>query len=268
MDTLKLYIRLVSFSIYSQMQYRASFILTAIAYFLAIGIEIVTLFFLFERFHSIGSWNLEEVALLYGIVNIAFSLSEALGCGFDKFSTMVKSGDFDRVLLRPRSTLLQVAGNRLDLMRFGRLIQGVFVSTWALHALDLHLSLWALFHMSFATLGATLLFTGVFVFQATLCFWTTESLEVVHTVSHGSLEIGRYPLFVFEKWLQGFFVFIVPLACVSYYPVLTILGHHDGNALPLPLWAGTLTPIAGILFFLLACYFWRCGVLRYCSTGS
>jgi ABC-2 type transport system permease protein len=65
---------------------------------------------LFDRFGSLVEWELGEVAFMYGIVNIAFAISDAATRGFDVFGTMVKSGDFDRLLVRPRSTVLQLAG--------------------------------------------------------------------------------------------------------------------------------------------------------------
>ena len=37
---------------------------------------------------------------------------------------MVASGDFDRLLVRPRSTVLQLLGQELALRRLGRLVQG------------------------------------------------------------------------------------------------------------------------------------------------
>jgi len=54
--------------------------------------------------------TLPEVAVLYGMVTTGFALAEAFGRGFDVFASYVKSGDFDRFLLRPRRIALQVGG--------------------------------------------------------------------------------------------------------------------------------------------------------------
>ena len=67
-------------------------------------------------------------------VRIAFA--DAAAFGFDKFGDMVKSGDFDRLLLRPRSTALQLAGQELMLRRVGRLAQGLAILLWASAFLD------------------------------------------------------------------------------------------------------------------------------------
>ena len=47
----------------------------------------------------------------------------------------VKTGDFDRLLLRPRTTTLQLTGLRAGLTRIGRLAQGVIVLAIATHLL-------------------------------------------------------------------------------------------------------------------------------------
>ena len=86
---------------------------------------------LFSRFGSLRGWQLGEVALFYGVINISYALSEALGRGFDMFSFQVISGEFDRTLLRPRSTELQVLAHDFQLMRSGRLFQGLAVTVWA-----------------------------------------------------------------------------------------------------------------------------------------
>ena len=72
-----------------------------------------------------------------GTANIAFALAEGIGRGFDTFPNLVKRGDFDRLLLRPHSTALQVAGQDLQLMRLGRLLQGLAVLLWAATSLPI-----------------------------------------------------------------------------------------------------------------------------------
>ena len=74
---------------------------------LVTAVEFFGIWALFARFGSLSEWTLPEVALFYGTVNVEFVFADALGRGFDVFSIQVKSGEFDRLLLRPRSTILQ-----------------------------------------------------------------------------------------------------------------------------------------------------------------
>jgi ABC-2 type transport system permease protein len=56
----------------------------------------------------------------------------------------------------------------------------------------------------------------------------------------------------------------VPLACVTYYPALAILGRTDPATDPV-CW---LAPLAGFAFLALSLRLWRFGVSHYRSTGS
>ena len=266
-DNLQLYFKLLGISIRGQMQYRASFILTTIGSFLTTCVEFLAIWALFDRFKSLQGWRLEEVALFYGIVHVAFALAEAIGRGFDTFSDMVKSGDFDRLLLRPRSTALQVAAQELQLMRIGRLLQGLVVLIWAAGALNVE---WSIAHVGllmFAIIGGVCLFIGLFVLQATLSFWTIESLEIMNTMTYGGIETSQYPLSIYRPWFRKFFTFVVPLACVSYFPALAILGRED-TAIGSPQWFLWVAPAIGIIFLMVCLQFWKFGVRHYRSTGS
>lgn len=265
-DALCLLGRYLSVSIRSQMQYRASFLLSALGQFLITGIEFVGVWALFARFGRLGDWTLREVALFYGAVNVAFALADALSTGFDQFASMVRRGDFDRLLVRPRSPVLQLAGQELALRRVGRLAQGGAILVWAMAGLELDWSVSKFLLLMFAIGGAVCLFFGLIVVQATLCFWTTESLEIVNTMTYGGVQAAQYPLAVYGLWLRRLFTVIVPLACVAYFPLVAVLGRAD--PLGSPPWFQAISPLAGIVFLLLALWLWRFGVRRYTSTGS
>ncbi|MBC7236832.1 MAG: ABC-2 family transporter protein [Chloroflexi bacterium] len=261
-----LYGRYVAISIRSQMQYRASFAMLAAGHFLSTGIEFLGVLVLFDRFGSLQGWGLPEVALFYGMVNVSFAVAEGVGRGFDTFARLVRGGDFDRLLLRPRGTALQVAGQEIDLLRIGRFSQGLFVLVWASMALGVEWNGARIGLLLLAVLGGACFFVGLFVLQATMCFWTTESLEIVNTVTYGGVEAGQFPLSVYRDWLQRLFTFIVPLGLVTYFPAIAILGRED----PLGTTRGFqyAAPLIGVAFLCLALRVWRFGERHYRSTGS
>ncbi|HET6382810.1 MAG TPA: ABC-2 family transporter protein [Armatimonadota bacterium] len=266
LDAIRLYFRYLGISMRAQMQYRASFLMMTVGQCAATGIEFLGIWALFARFGSLRGWTLPEVALFYGIINCGFAVAESLGRGFDIFPELVKSGDFDRVLLRPRSTILQIAGREFQLMRFGRLAQGLAVLIWAL----LHLKIvwdFARAALLCATIGsAAYLFYGLLVLQATMSFWTVETLEILNTVTYGGTETGQYPLTIYRPWFRRFFTFVVPIACANYLPVGAILGMAD--PLGASTWAQWSAPAGGFVFLLISLQIWKVGVRHYRSTGS
>ncbi|MEM7220366.1 MAG: ABC-2 family transporter protein [Pseudomonadota bacterium] len=267
MSGLRLYLRYLGVSIRSQMQYRASFFAASLGTFIVTGVEAVGIWALFERFGHLTQWTLSQVALFYGLVNIAFAFTDALARGFDLFGAQfVKTGNFDRLLVRPRSTFLQLAGHEFTLYRVGRLTMGVLVLAYALATLDLSWGIAEFAVFLFALVGAFLFFYGLIVIQATISFWTTESLEIMNALTYGGVETAQYPLAIYREGFRRFFTYAVPLGCVSYFPMVYVLGIDD------PLGSSRLfqaaSPLAGFLFFGLTLLFWRFGLRRYASTGS
>jgi len=236
MDALRLYGRYVGISVRAQLTYRATFAMKAIGHLLVTGIEFLAIWALFARFGTLGGWTLREVGLLYAIVDIAFAINEATNRGFDKFDSILKKGDFDRMLLRPRSTILQLLGFELQLMRVGRLSQGIAVLVWASGSI------------AWSPGGGA--------------FWTIESLEVWNAFTYGGNYAAGYPMDIYRRWFRRFFTAVVPLACTAYLPARAILGRD-----PIDAWH-LAAPCAGIGFLVIALGVWRLGVRHHASTGT
>jgi ABC-2 type transport system permease protein len=263
---LRLYFRYIGISIQSQLQYRVSFVLQTLGHGLTTAIEFLGVWALFNRFGQLRGWTLPEVAMFYGVISITFALADAIGRGFDQFASMVKAGDFDRVLLRPRSTVLQLIGQDFTLKRAGRLGQGALVLAWAISSMPRTWSPVTPLLLLAAIVGGVCLFIGLVVLQATSAFWTTESLEVWNVFTYGGVYMCQYPIAIYRPWFRQFFTIVIPLACVNYFPVLAIL--HRNDPLGSPVLLQWLAPLAGVAFLMVALQLWRFGVLHYRSTGS
>ena len=266
LDALRLYGRYVGVSLRAQMQYPASFIMLSTGQLLVTAIEFLGIWALFARFGSLCEWTLPEVALFYGMVHVAFALSEAVARGFDVFPGMVRNGEFDRVLLRPRTTALQIGAQHLYLTRIGRLSQGLAILLYGAWALGVPWSLAKAGLLVASVLGGACLFSGLFVLQATASFWTIESLEIVNCVTYGGVEAAQFPVTIFRPWFRRLFTFLLPLATINYFPAHAIIGRPE--PLGSPVLFQWLTPVFGVVFLAATLQIWRVGVRHYRSTGS
>lgn len=267
MNALALYGRYVVVSLRAQAQYPGATLMLAVGHCAATAIEILGVFALFDRFGPVGGWSFGEVALFYALVNITFSIADLLTRGFEVFGTdFVRTGAFDRVLLRPRSPALQLAGYEVRLSRLGRLVQGFAVLILAGRLVPIDWDAGTVAIAVWAVAGGVALFVGILVLQATLAFWTVESLEIANVLTYGGVQAAQYPLNIYADWFRRLLTFGVPLASVSYYPVLAILKRPD--PLGAPDWLLPVTPLAGFAFLALSLLAWRAGITRYASTGS
>ncbi|UCD08871.1 MAG: ABC-2 family transporter protein [Dehalococcoidales bacterium] len=265
-DSIQVYFKLIGINIRSQLQYRSAFIMMLLGNFAVTFIEFIGIVVLFTRFGTIQGWRLEEVAMFYGIINVGYAVSEAFGRGFDHFHLQVIHGEFDRTLLRPRSTALQVLAHDFLLLRAGRLLQGLVILIWASVNIGIAWNIAKVLLLFVSLIGNVCVFTGLLILQATMCFWSTQGLEVMNSFTYGGVETVQWPLPIFKKWFAGIFVFIIPLACVNYFPALAIMGKSD--PLNTPIWFQWLSPLIGLLFLWISLKVWKFGVRHYHSTGS
>jgi ABC-2 type transport system permease protein len=264
--TLRLYFRLIGAQIRSEMQYRASLIAETFGALLITGLDFAAIAILLGRFQAIGGWTLAEVAFLYGASTISFSIAELNAGGYDYFDQIVVRGDFDRLMIRPLGLFFQVITEAWPLRRFGRLTQGLFAFSLALIWLHPAWSVldWAFLGMMLA--GGTLFFFAIYIIGSTACFWSPQTSELTNIFTYGGQFMTSYPMSIYERWMRGFFTFIIPLAFINYYPSLHLLRKTDPFGMPA--WVAYLSPVVAVLAFAAALAFWRFGVRHYQSTGS
>lgn len=265
-NALALYRRYAAASIRSQLQYRAALVMTSLGVLLITGADFVAVWALFDRFGQIRGWRLPEIALFYGLISITWALCDAISRGFEDFDRTVRAGDFDRILLRPRSTVLQLLGQELTVRRVGRLAQGVFVLGYACVAGDIAWTVGRAALMVAAVAGGICVFLGILVLQATSAFWTVEALEVWNAFTYGGVTMSQYPLAIYRPWFRSLFIYVFPIGCAIYFPGLGILGRAD--PLGAPAFVDWLAPLAGPVFLAACLQVWRLGVRHYRSTGS
>ncbi len=267
MNSLALLGRYYAASMRAQMQYPASAIMLGTGAFLVTIIDMLAVWALFDRFGQVQGWGLGDIAVFYGVISASFAITDFFTRGFDIFgSAFVKTGAFDRVLLRPRSPTLQLIGYEFRLSRFGRLAQALLVLFVGAALVDLQWTPEKAVLLAWTIAGGVALFAGLMVLQASFAFWTTESLEVFNVLTYGGVQAGQFPLSLYAGWFRNLLIFIVPIGCVAYYPVLALLDQPD--PLGAPAWWLPTAPAMGFLFLAASFLAWRAGIARYTSTGS
>ena len=259
--SIKLYMKYVSINVRSAMQYKTSFLLTAIGQFLVSFNVFLGIYFMFDRFHSVKGYTYSEVLLCFSIMLLEFSLAEMYARGFDAFGSIVRSGSFDRILLRPQNEITQVLGSKFELTRIGRMLQAIVMFIYGITNSNIDWSFLKVLTVIFMLIGGTALFTGLFIIYASLCFFTLEGLEIMNILTDGAREHGKYPLDIYGKRMLQFTTFIVPYALVQYYPLQYILGRTTNLFY-------VFLPLLAVLFLIPCLMLWKFGVRHYKSSGS
>lgn len=263
MSGVRLYFRYVAAAFRSQMQYPASFVMHVVGSFALQITHLISLVMLFDRFDTLGRWTLQEVLIFDGMALMSSAFAKVYMRGLLNVGTMVQSGEFDRILLRPRSTILQAMGADLQFMRLGEFINGlvpfaigVIMVRPGWNAFD-----WMLVVMAM-TLGS-MTYAGIALIRAAVSFYTVESLELFNIFIYGGVEANTKPMDIYIGWFRDFFVYVIPLGAINYLPMSVLLDMHY-----VPDWLAYTSPLMGVVFFAVCMLAWRIGVRHYRSTGS
>ncbi|SDX60807.1 ABC transporter permease [Paenibacillus sp. CF384] len=260
---MSLYLKYMKIILKSEMQYRVSFLLLTLGQCLTPFTTFAGVYFMFEQFGQLKGWSFYEVVLCFAVTQMAFSFTECFGRGFDVFSSLVVSGDFDRLLVRPRGTVIQVFGSKFEFARIGRLLLSTAILVWSAGNLDVDWTALKVTTLVLMVISGIVIFTGIFILAASVSFWTVQGLEIANIFTDGGREMTQYPLNIYHKWVKRLFTFVIPFGCVNYLPLLYILGREGGDH---PFYA--MVPLAGFLFLVPCLLVWRIGVRHYRSTGS
>ena len=256
-----LYKRYLSMLLKSQLQYKASFVMTTIGQFLVSFTTFLSMYFMFSRFHQVDGYSFAEVLLCFAVVLMAFSFTECFARGFDVFPRLIRTGELDRILVRSRGVVFQVLTSTMEFTRFGRFFQALLVMIYAIPASGVVWTWDKIFTLYMMFLGGVAVFAGLFVLYAAFSFFTIDGLEFMNIFTDGSREFGKYPLSIYGEGVLKLLTYVIPIALFQYYPFLYLIGRTQNR------WMMVL-PLLGWLF-LIPCYgFFRLGLSRYQSTGS
>jgi len=256
-----LYLKYLTIHLKSEMQYKASFLFLTIGNFLMQFSTFLGVHFMFSLFHEVDGFTYAQVFLCYAVVTMAFSLAEMFGSGFERLSRMIGNGEFDRALVRPRNMAFQILVSRTSFVRIGATVQAAIVFFWAIPHSGVLWTWDKILTLCLMVICGSLIFSILFLIQATFAFFTTEGLEFMNILTYGGRDHGRYPYSIYGKEVLRFLTFVIPFALFQYYPLLYLLDMESSKLY-------MFAPLLGLLFLVPGYVFFRLGLRHYKSTGS
>ena len=207
---MKLYRKYLAMLLKCQLQYKASFFLTALGQFLVSFTAALGVFFMFTRFHHVNGFTFHQVLISFSIVLMAFSLAECFARGFDTFPNLIRTGMLDRILVRPRNVIFQVLTSQMEFSRIGRLLQSVLMLIFAMTFGEVVWTFDKILTLVFMLLGGVCIFSGLFMVYAGISFFTIEGLEFMNIFTDGSREFGKYPVSIYGEGVLKFYTYVIP----------------------------------------------------------
>ncbi|WP_144701361.1 ABC transporter permease [Fictibacillus phosphorivorans] len=261
---MNLYLKLLSGSLRSRMQYKMNFLVSSLSYGLIMAVDFVLLAAILQRFDDIKGWNLYEVGLLYGISSVAITLYRVFCVEVHNFERYMVEGEFDSLLIRPVSPLSLLLTKNIDLSRIGGTIQGVLILVISIIGLKLNnVELFLLLiYLPVTIFSGLVICFSLGLITATIAFWTQRIKDFQTFTLYAPFNAANYPMNIYPGWLKIIFFTVIPVGFMNYTPILFLL-NKGGD-----LWNLALPPLVSIIFLFISLRFWKFGIRHYHSTGS
>jgi len=247
------------------MQYRVDFLVRGLIAFLWSAITLIPLLVVFGVRKQVAGWSFPEALVVVAWFTLLRAVLEgAVSPSLTAVVEHVRKGTLDFVLLKPADAQFLVSTAKFEPWRFVD-VAGALV----------------LFAYAFAKLGrwpspgqvaAGLLFLGlavvilysIWILVVSAAFWVVK----VDNLSYlfGSLfDVGRWPIDVLRGVWRGsltvVFTVVFPVALMTTYPALALLGRLD-------LKTAALALAGGLAFSVIARRVWRRALAMYTSASS
>lgn len=139
-------------------------------------------------------------------------------------------------------------------------VQAIAMFAYGFAVSDVHWTIPKAAAVLLMLIGGTVVFSGIFLIYASICFFTLEGLEFINIFTDGAREYGKYPVCIYGKRILQLSTFVIPYALIQYYPLLYLLDRRKP-------YYGFL-PLIACLFMIPCLLLWKLGVRHYKSCGS
>jgi ABC-2 type transport system permease protein len=243
------------------MQYRIDFLGHLVLAFFWSASSLVPLFVLFQQRDEVAGWSWAEALVVVAWFNVLKGvLNSVIQPSLTQVVEHIRKGTLDFVLIKPADAQFLVSTARFELMQLADSVAGLVILGYALTILE-HLP-------SAVDVAATvlLLFCAMAILYAIWILVVSLAFVFVKVdnLSYLFLSIydaARWPASVFRGGFALLFTFVLPLALMTTYPALAVLGRIEA--------VQVVTPIGVAAAFLVAARLvWLRAIRRYTSAGG
>ena len=266
MNTIRLYLRSMAMLIRCQLEYPASFFMQTLAQLVMEGGEMMAVILVIDRFERLGQWMPGDLFFFFGLMSVSFYLTEIFGRGITgNFPYLIRSGQLDTLLLRPRGILTQVLCSAADPRRITCVVVGVTALVLGSGMSGIAWTFWKALALLESILMGCCLLLGLFLIEACFVIYSVRSVELVNALTYGGRSACEYPVDIYPRPLRILFSVVAPFALVLHVPGSWILGRPIFSW---PAWTAFVCPLSGAaVLAVMVLVFYRT-LRHYRSTGS
>lgn len=264
-DTLKhyarIYLMIESQFIKARMQYRADFVISAIGMALSNITGIFVFWVLFTTIPALAGWTFNELLFIYAFYLLAVAPLQVLFDNVWNLRMKVWDGSFIIYYFKPLNMMFYYMSERFDIKGLTQVALGIICLIYASIQLGIHWSVLQILLLVAMIFTAALVMVSIMIIAASSAFWIIYSYPVL-ALAFKLKDFASYPVTIFDGFFRFLFTYLIPLGFIAFYPAQLFLRPQDVSL------TVYLSPLIGLIFFVIAYRVWNSGVDFYTGTGS
>lgn len=254
-----LWTKLTVNSFISALATRTSAVLFLLGKTLRFVLFLVFMTTLFTRSSTFASFSMYQAMFFFLSFTIMDTVTQLFFREVYRFRSLILTGDFDLVLVKPMSPLFRALAGGADPLDCIMLVPYIGVLVYIAFHLGA-ISLFAIFSYCLLFANGFLIATGFHILILALAVVTTEIDHAV-MIYRDITSMGRLPVDIYHEPLRSIITFVVPVGVMMTFPVKGLLGLLS---IPFIL----LSLAIGMIFFMVSVRVWHWSLLRYTSASS
>jgi ABC-2 type transport system permease protein len=256
-----LYFRCLGQQMKAIMAYEADFVVLMLS---AVVVQVggfAVIWAIFQRIPTVNGWTFWQVVMMYALIYVTEGVGSLFFEGTWRLSSQVYTGQFDQVLLRPVSPIVQVLAGAVGFNGLGNLATGFALIGISLANSAVEWTPGRVLMLVILIASASTIRVAINLASAASAFWVRSPWSMIPMFVHRLGDFAKYPITIYSTAVQALIVLAVPFAFVSFFPTAWIFGV-DAWSLP-----GLLTPLVAAYALVMSVWLFRTGLKRYESSG-
>ena len=210
------------------MQYRVEFLVGGAMTLFWLGWNLVPMVVVWRSRPSIVGWTFPEALLVVAWFTLLRGVLEgAVQPSLMAVVEHIRKGTLDFVLLKPADAQFLVSTARFEPWRIVDLFGAVGLAVYAFHRLGRAPELAHVGIALLLTLASTALLYALAILVVSAAFWVVRLDNLIY-LFNSIFDAARWPSTVFRGFWKILFTFVIPLALMTTYPALALLGKLGG----------------------------------------
>ncbi len=256
-----IYFRCLGQQMKAILAYEADFVVLMFSAALVQATGFLFIWAIFQRIPNINGWTFWQVVMMYALIFVTEGVGSLFFEGTWRLSYLVYTGQFDQMLLRPVSPIVQVLAGAVGFNGLGNIVTGSVLIGIGVANVPGAWTPGRLLMLAILIASASAIRVAINLASAASTFWIRSPWSMVPVFVHQLGDFAKYPITIYSFAVQAIIVVAVPFAFISFFPTAWIFGVE---AWSLP---GLLTPLVAIYSLVMAVWIFGVGLRRYESSG-